>query len=145
MKKYINNNKGITITTLVVTVIIMLILTSTVVMKLNDSSEISKLNNLYADIKLLEDKVLEYYNDYGTLPVKGDSIEPLLSMEEGEKYYEIDLSKLQNITLKYGHGNINDEDIYIVNGDTFDVYYYKGIEYKGNIYYTYDYEKDFKK
>ena len=141
MKKYINN-KGITITTLVITVIVILILTTTVVMKLNDSSDVSKLNNLYADIKLLEDKVLDYYNDYGTLPVKGEPIEPQLSMEKGKKYYEIDLSKFQNITLKYGHGDINDMDIYVVNGDTLDVYYYKGIEYKGNTYYTYDYSKE---
>ena len=61
MKKYIRNNKGITITTLVVTVIILLILTSTVIVKLGDSKDVSKLNNLYADVKILEEKVLNYY------------------------------------------------------------------------------------
>lgn len=142
MKKYIRNNKGITITTLVVTVIILLILTSTVIMKLGDSKDVSKLNNLYADVKILEEKVLNYYNNYGMLPVKGETIQPLLSMEEGNNYYEIDLSKLENITLKYGHGNSTNKDIYIVNGDTLDVYYYKGIEYKGEKYYTYEYEKN---
>lgn len=142
MKKYIRNNKGITITTLVVTVIILLILTSTVVIKVSDSKDVSKLNNLYSDIKILEEKILNYYNNYGTLPIKGETIAPLLSMEEGNNYYEIDLSKLENITLKYGHGNITNKDIYIVNGDTLDVYYYKGIEYKGEKYYTYEYKKD---
>ena len=142
MKNYMRNNKGITITTLVVTVIILLILTSTVIMKLGDSKDVSKLNNLYADVKILEEKVLNYYNNYGMLPVKGDPIQPLLSMEEGNNYYEIDLSKLENITLKYGHGNSTNKDIYIVNGDTLDVYYYKGIEYKGEKYYTYEYEKN---
>ena len=58
MKNYMRNNKGITITTLVVTVIIMLILSSTIIMKISDSKDVSKLNNLYADIKILEDKVL---------------------------------------------------------------------------------------
>ena len=80
MKNYMRNNKGITITTLVVTVIIMLILSSTIIMKISDSKDVSKLNNLYADIKILEDKVLEYYNDYGTLPIKGEPKAPLLSM-----------------------------------------------------------------
>ena len=141
MKNYMRNNKGITITTLVVTVIIMLILSSTIIMKISDSKDVSKLNNLYADIKILEDKVLEYYNDYGTLPIKGAPIDPLLSMENGNKYYEIDLSKLENITLNYGHGN-DEKDIHVVNGDTLDVYYYKGVAYEGKKYYTYEYAKN---
>lgn len=141
MKRYIRNNKGITITTLVVTVIIMLILASTIIIKISDSKDVSKLNNLYADIKILEEKVLDYYNNYGMLPIKGEQIDPLLSMENGNNYYEIDLSKLENITLNYGHGDDN-KDIYVVNGDTLDVYYYKGVIYEGKKYYTYEYEKD---
>lgn len=141
MKNYMRNNKGITITTLVVTVIIMLILSSTIIMKISDSKDVSKLNNLYADIKILEDKVLEYYNDYGTLPIKGEPKAPLRSMENGNKYYEIDLNKLENITLNYGHGN-DEKDIYVVNGDTLDVYYYKGVTYEGKKYYTYEYAKN---
>ena len=96
---------------------------------------------MYADIKILEDKVLEYYNDYGTLPIKGEPKAPLLSMENGNKYYEIDLNKLENITLNYGHGN-DEKDIYVVNGDTLDVYYYKGVAYEGKKYYTYEYAKN---
>ena len=104
MKNYMRNNKGITITTLVVTVIIMLILSSTIIMKISDSKDVSKLNNLYADIKILEDKVLEYYNDYGTLPIKGEPKAPLLSMENGNKYYEVynDKEISQIAWSKYG-------------------------------------------
>ena len=141
MKNYMRNNKGITITTLVVTVIIMLILSSTIIMKISDSKDVSKLNNLYADIKILEDKVLEYYNDYGTLPVGAKEQELPASITEATKYYEIDLNKLENITLNYGHGN-DEKDIYVVNGDTLDVYYYKGVAYEGKKYYTYEYAKN---
>ena len=41
MKNYMRNNKGITITTLVVTVIIMLILSSTIIMKISDSKDVN--------------------------------------------------------------------------------------------------------
>lgn len=138
MKKILKNSKGITITVLVVTVVILLILTSTIIMKAGNYKNVNKLNNLYADIKLLEDKVLEYHNDYGILPTKGEKITPNRSMEEGE-YYEIDLSQLENLTLNYGKGSIDDKDIYIVNKNTLDVYYYKGIEYEESLYYTYEY------
>lgn len=138
MKKYIKNSKGITLTALVVTVILMLILTSTIIIKVKDSSIVSSLNNLYADIKLLEDKILDYYNDYGTLPIKGEKITTNPEGIEGD-CYEIDLSKLENITLNYGKGTYeSDGDIYIVNKKTLDVYYYKGVEYKNNFYYTYE-------
>lgn len=138
MKKFLKNSKGITITVLVVTVVILLILTSTIIMKAESYKNVNKLNNLYADIKLLEDKVLEYHNDYGILPTKEEKITPNRSMENGE-YYEIDLSQLENLTLNYGKGSIGDKDIYIVNKNTLDVYYYKGIEYEGSLYYTYKY------
>ncbi len=138
MKKFLKNSKGITITVLVVTVVILLILTSTIIMKAGNYKNVNKLNNLYADIKLLEDKVLEYHNDYGILPTKEEKITPNLSMEEGE-YYEIDLSKLENLTLNYGNRDAGDKDIYIVNKKTLDVYYYKGIEYEESLYYTYEY------
>lgn len=139
MKKFLKNNKGITLTALIVTIILMLILTSTVMIKVKDTSMVSKLNNLYSDIKLLEDKVLDYYNDYGTLPIKGEQIE-LQPDEINGKCYEIDLSKLENLTLNYGEGTYEeDKDIYVVDKETLDIYYLKGIEYSDNTYYTYKY------
>ena len=94
-----------------------------------------KRNFLYKEmLRVISDKKPKFF--------VAENVKGLLSMEKGKKYYEIDLSKFQNITLKYGHGNINDMDIYVVNGDTLDVYYYKGVEYKGNTYYTYDYAKE---
>lgn len=56
------------------------------------------------------------------------------------EYYEIDLSKLENITLNYGSeynqaSNLTkDSDVYVVN-DNLKVYYLKGIEKGGTIYH----------
>lgn len=137
MKKNLKNNKGITLTTLVVTIILMLILTSTVMMKVKDTSIVSNLNNLYSDIKLLEDKVLDYYNNYGTLPIKGEQITSQPNEIKGT-CYEIDLNKLENLTLNYGKGDKEDKDIYVVDKETLDVYYLKGIEYEESVYYGYE-------
>lgn len=137
MKRFLKNNKGITLTALVITIILMLILTSTVMMKVKDTSIVSNLNNLYSDIKLLEDEVLDYYNDYGTLPIKGEQI-TLQPNEIKGMCYEIDLSKLENLTLNYGKGDKEDKDIYVVDKTTLDVYYLKGIEYEESVYYRYE-------
>lgn len=97
MKKSIKNSKGITIIALVVTVVILLILTGTVIYNSNLSKSNYKYNKMVADLDILSDKILNYYKKYNELPRTERTI------EIGEaKYWEIDLSKLDNLTLNFG-------------------------------------------
>ncbi len=91
-----NSNKGITLVSLVITVIILLILTGTIIYDLNLSNSAGELNNMVADINLLKDEILIYYNKYQEIPKTERTINV-----NGVEYYEIDLSKLDNITLNY--------------------------------------------
>jgi type II secretory pathway pseudopilin PulG len=137
-KNLLKSQKGVTLLSLVITIVVILILTSTVIFQVNDTTEANRLNDLYADINLLEDKILLYYNNYSEIPV----IEPEISVvpqgiekEDTDKFYEIDLTKLRGITLKYGN-KTDREDIYIVNNRTLKVYYLKGIEVNGQKHYS---------
>ena len=65
MKEKIKNSKGITLSTLVITVIIILILTGTTIYNAQGSIRIQKLTKLTNDIELLREKVSDYYNEYG--------------------------------------------------------------------------------
>ncbi len=128
IKKYLNSKKGITIVSLVITIIILLILSGTVIYNMNSSNEVPMYNNMVADIELLEDKIKIYFNKYGEIP-KTDRYITIDTVN----YYEIDLSKLENITLRYGkeYGETNSlvnnsSDVYVVN-DSLEVYYLKGI------------------
>ncbi len=124
------SDKGITIVSLVVTVIILLILSGTAIYNINLSSGVGKYNNMIADIKLLKDKVLVYYNKYGEIPSTDKSINI-----NGIEYYEIDLKELDDITLNYGNDYGKDgEDVYLVNSDL-NIYYLAGIEKSGEIYH----------
>ena len=110
MRKF-SQNKGITIVSLIVTIVVMLILTSII------------------------DKVIVYYNQYVEIPTTGEKIEtglPEVIANIGHDFYKLDINKLSNITLNYG----DEEDIFIIDSATFEVYYLNGIEYDGNIYYT---------
>lgn len=132
----IKENKGITLVILVVTIVILLILSGTAIYNYSLSNEVSIYNKMIADIKLLEDKTVIYYNKYGDIPKTDRSIQI-----SGTDYYEIDLSKLDNITLNYGKdfkgtGKLNNSsDIYLVNSNL-DIYYLKGIEKNGEIYHV---------
>lgn len=131
----IKSKKGITIVGLIITIVILLILSSTIIYNLNSSNKVAGYNNMIADIKLLEDKILVYFNKYGEIPKTSRKINI-----NNIDYYEIDLSKLNNVTLNYGQ-DYNDgteltetTDIYLVN-DSLDVYFLKGINLSGTRYH----------
>lgn len=134
------NQNGITIMVLVVTIVIMLIISSALIYNVRNSTNIQDYNNMCADIELLENKISVYYNKYGEIPITVDVLEDISVLEsqknpdDGEDYYNIDLSKLGNISLNLGQGTI-DEDKYIINAKTHTIYYLKGVDFEGEIYY----------
>lgn len=125
------SQRGITIVSLIITIIILLILSGTIIYNMNSSNKVVGYNNMIADIKLLEDKLLVYFNKYGEIPKTSRTINI-----NNKDYYEIDLSRLDNITLNYGKEyNENtklteNSDVYLVN-DSLDVYYLQGINLSG--------------
>ena len=129
-KEKIKSNKGITMVALVTTIIIMLILLGVSINGINTSNNAVPYNNMVADITLLEEKLLLYYNRYKEIPKT-----EMAKQIDGVQYYEIDLSKLENVTLNYGiKYNGDEEDIYLVN-DNLNVYYLKGVQKSGTMYH----------
>ncbi len=132
----IKSQKGITMVSLIITIIILLILSGTAIHNLNLSNGVARYNNMVADIKLLNDKTLVYYNKYGEIP-KTDKNSININNEE---YYELNISKLEGITLNYGkeYGQEGDlttsSDIYVINSNL-NIYYLKGVEKTGEIYH----------
>lgn len=136
----IRKNKGITLISLVITIAIMLILTGVISYNFSVSNEKSYYNKMVSDIQILNDKILIYYNRYEEVPktTRGITV-------DGTVYYEIDLSKLENVTLNYGSENGDAttlsqiSDVYVVDEDL-NVYYLKGIELNDILYHTDLYE-----
>ncbi len=147
-----NNNKGITIISLLITVAIMLIISSTAIYTSMDRFEINKLNKMYNDINLLSDKVANYYLKYGELPVIKNNEYTYTNLNfsknknDNDKYYIINLSAMDNISLNYGMEGFEkqgkSDDVYIINELSHAVYYVKGIEVNGVIYNTVDLDKN---
>lgn len=132
----IKSQKGITMVSLVIAIVVLLILSGTAIYNLNLSNGTGRYNNMVADIKLLSDKTLVYYNKYGEIP-KTDKNSININNEE---YYELDISKLEGITLNYGkeygqEGTLTtSSDVYVINSNL-NIYYLKGIEKSGEIYH----------
>lgn len=137
--------KGVSLVSLVITIIVLLIIVSTTVYRIGSFTSTSRFNNMKADIELLHDKILTYRKQYEKLPI----VEPVLPVQivtqvlseqkaenDNDEYYKIDLTKLENITLNYGNESEGESDYYIVNTRTLNVYYLKGIELNQTVYHV---------
>lgn len=131
------NETGITLISLIVTVALLVLITSIITAGAYDSTQLQRFTKLNSDIKVLRDRIAVYYIQNDTLPVdkkeyiKEELSEKIkdLSVNDGDKYYKIDLTKIDNITLNY-------DDEYIINEESHEVYNLKGVTYKGIIYHT---------
>lgn len=152
MNLKIKGQRGVTLIALIIVVVTLIIISNIVIYNVRDNLKIESLKNMQNDIENLSDKVSTYYAQYGTIPKKNEytNLEELRStgiisddVDKG-KFYIIDLSALENLTLTYGEdykkideGAINDlKDIYIINETSHNIFYVKGITIKEKTFYT---------
>ena len=155
MKK-IKNNKGISLVSLTIAVIILVVLTSMLVYNAKNGIKLRTLKMMQNDIDLLSNEISAYYVKYGDVPAEIEYLGPInfeKQPNDDDKYYVIDLSAFEDITLNYGldYNNItssadtvNLTDVYIVNKQSMHVYYAKGIAMDGIMYYTNDEDEKIK-
>ena len=133
------NNKGITMITLIVTIILMLIIAGVTINQSVKNIEARKIDSLYADLELLEDKVNTYYLNNGSLPIKeefkgSDNFKSVRNVNDNNVYYVIDISKLEGVSLSMKL-DFTGDDVYIMNEQSHTVYYPKGLTIDSETYY----------
>lgn len=155
MKSVLKSEKGVSLISLGVAIIIMMIITSMLIYSTKDTMQVSKLNKMYEDISNLTDKVSAYYAQYGDIPIKNKiteipkGIESLMGANDQEdEFYVLDLKSIDGLTLNYGQdykeiqeSNSNDgisekNDVYIINNRSHNIFYLKGITVDQKNYYT---------
>lgn len=149
-KRTYNNEKGITLITLVVAVSIMIIISGMLIYNAKNGIKMRNLKMMQNDIDLLDNKVDSYYVKYGALPAEIEyNVTPLpfesyKSPNDNDKYYVLDLKAFEGLTLNYGADfasvtaeNVADyTDLYVINEQSHYIYYVRGIEMDGVWYYT---------
>ena len=151
MKKNLENKKGITLITLVVAVSIMIIISGLLIYNARTGIKVRNFNMMKNDIDLLDDKVNAYYVKYGALPVEikyNVSPLPFESVknpnDSTDSYYVLDLKAFEGLTLNYGadYDKLTEDtvaeynDYYVINEQSHQIYYVRGIEMDGVMYYT---------
>lgn len=139
--------KGLSLSTVVIAISIMLILVSSV--SVIGSSAITSANfeEYKSSIDRVADEVNIYVTDNGILPVTNEVIainslgQDFLNQvkENGDlanKFYLVDISKLNDYNIKKGRGNVENKDVFLVTENTNNVYYLKGFKYRGKVYFN---------
>lgn len=145
----LKQNKGITLVTLILAIIIMLIISSVILYNANTGMSTRALNDMYKDITIIKDRVDIYYAQYGTLPIVKTlytNVENIknININDNENYYVVDVEALDNITLTYGKDykeykqvpSNEKTDLYVINEQSHTVYYIDGITLDNISYYT---------
>ena len=140
-KNKLKSQAGITLTTLMITIVVLSILVAIVVRHVDTGTDLRNYNYMKADIDLLYSKIMTYYNENNSIPTTGDAFNAKTTLggqassRDNDNYYQIDLSQLYNITLNFGGGTLQNGDIYIVNEQSHEVYYFKGVVVDNEKYY----------
>ena len=134
------NNKGVTMITLIVTILVISIIAGVTIYQSVENIKARKIDLLYADLELLEDKVNTYYLNNGGLPIKeefkgSENFKTVKNVNDNDVYYVIDISSLDGVSLNMKL-DFTGDDVYIMNEQSHTVYYPKGLTIDNETYYT---------
>ena len=138
--------KGITISTLVVTVIVMFMLVTTTAVVGTRAIQTASYEEFTSKITRVSNDVNEYVIDNGTLPTTFEVIakeglsnelkaEINKNNDDANNLFVIDMSKLRTESVNIGKGTVENLDVFVVAENTNNVYYLKGVKYKGETYH----------
>lgn len=150
MKKCINNNRGVTLISLSVVIIILMILSVSLTISVKSTIELKEYNSIKEDIISLTEEVKLYYLDKEQLPVHKEKSFNLadygvptedINPNDNNVYYPIDITVLSNqLSLNHGNGNKNKDwntkDLYVMNEESLTVYYLQGAVLDNKKHYT---------
>ena len=138
--------RGITVSILVITIVIMFSLVTTATVIGTRSIQTASYEEFLSKVVRVSNDVNKYVLDNGKLPTTSEIIakEGLTDRLKEElnknndslnNLFVIDLAKLRTESVNIGKGTVADMDVFIVAENTNNVYYLKGIEYRGTMYY----------
>ena len=139
--------KGITMSVVLVAIVIMMLIISAATVVGTNAVSTANFEEFKSIISRVSDDINEYYVKNNELPVKNEIVataslpqdmQSILSKngDLDDKLYVVDMSKINDATLKKGRGTIESQDVFLVSETKQNVYYLKGYKYKSVVYYT---------
>ena len=140
--------KGVSLTTVVIAITVMMILISSVSVIGSSAINTANFEEYKSEIERVSNEVNIYITQNNELPTTNEVISAsslgndfLNNLKKKNdftnKLFVVDVSKLSDNNIKKGKGDVIDKDIFVVAENTNNVYYLKGFKYRGEVYFTY--------
>lgn len=138
--------KGISLVIAVMAITVMTIIISAAAVVGNSSITSANFDEFISQINRVSDDVNEYYLSNNDLPVTGEivALESLGNHfvsavaekeDDTDNLLVVDMKKINDSTLKNGMGTLISRDVFVVAQNSHNVYYLKGFNYKGKLYF----------
>ncbi len=142
--------KGITISILAVTVVLMFILVTASTVVGIRAIQTASYEEFLSKITRVSDGVNKYVVDNKTLPTTleivakeglPDDLKAEISKnnDNANNLFVVDMTKIRVESVNIGNGSVGDMDVFVVAENSNNIYYLKGIEYRGDNYYGVQY------
>lgn len=142
--------KGITISILTVTIALMVTLATTATVIGTNAIKTAAYEEFLSKITRVSNSVNKYVIDNKTLPTTLEMIakeglpedlkaEITTNNDDSNNLFVIDMTKLRVESVNIGKGSVSNMDVFVVAENTNNVYYLKGVKYKGTTYYGVQY------
>ena len=131
----LKNNKGISLITAVMTVLILMIILTTISYTAINNTKVKKINGFYSDLRVITDKVQLYYAEHNKLPV--EDIFYIITETSIEKNTDGSVDKYSNLKkanlefilkedeITYSFDTLYNPNDYDANGDVPKSVYYQ--------------------
>ena len=138
--------KGITISILAITVVLMFILATTATVIGVKSIQTASYEEFLSQLSRVSNSVNKYFIDNRTLPIKSQIVakeglpvdlltEITNNQDELNNLFVLDMTKIRVESVNIGKGNTQNMNVFVVAENTNNIYYLKGVKYKGKTYF----------
>ena len=138
--------RGITVSILAVTVTIMFILITTTTVAGTRTIQTAMYEEFISKIERVSNDVNKYFVDNKSLPttleiIAKEGLDDQLKDELNNNndatnnLFVVDMSRIRTESVNIGKGTVEDMDVFVVAENTNNIYYLKGVKYRGKTYY----------
>ncbi|MDD2376415.1 MAG: hypothetical protein PHD15_03725 [Clostridia bacterium] len=140
------NKSGVTLLVVITaTIVMMIIITSASVIGAG-SIAAANFEEYKTSLSRVQDNINIYYLENERLPIINQIVSAsslgtdfynniIENLDENNKLYVVDVTLFENDTIKKGTGSVANKDVFLVAENTHNVYYLKGLKYKGQMLY----------
>lgn len=138
--------RGITLSILVVTVVLMFIIVTTATVVGTRTIQTASYEEFLSKVLRVSNDVNKYVIDNKELPTTQEIIakeglpnslksEINSNNDAANNLLVIDMTKIKSESVNIGKGSVGDMDVFIVSQNSNNVYYLRGVKYKGKTYH----------